>query len=148
MIKPVSGHEMHNITLWYGHNQTLKQSLSWRNTSYSALWYWVYQRMSQYETVFIVPSLTFLYISFPVLLCQNKVKKIVSFCFRFSLKTRLGEHCPRICHQNDDYPLKADSQFFVLLPHCCRHLVFLSFPMFTATSSTKAGYNPADSSTK
>lgn len=85
-IWPISGAEMHHITPWYGRNRTLKQAWSERKMNHSGPHCWVYEKTVRDERVLIICDLTFLYISFVILFCQNKVKKIYKFVVRVFFK--------------------------------------------------------------
>ena len=54
--------------------------------NHSGSHYRVYGNMVRTEMTFVVPDLTFLYISFAILFCQNKVKKICKFVVRVFFK--------------------------------------------------------------
>ena len=62
----------------------LKWALSENKMSIFGLCYRVYQGMVHAETGLITYGLTFLYISFVKIFCQNKVKKNCKFVLRFS----------------------------------------------------------------
>ena len=64
----------------------LKWALSENKMSIFGLCYRVYQGMVHTETGLITYGLTFLYISFVKLFCQNKVKKNCKFVLQFLLK--------------------------------------------------------------
>ena len=76
---PISGAEMHHIALWYGLNQTMKWALSESGTNFSGLCYGVHHNTVLSEISFIMYDLTFIKTSFPILICQNNVKKICKF---------------------------------------------------------------------
>ena len=83
---PISGAEMHHIALWYGLNQTMKWALSEIETNFSGLCYGVHHKAVLSEISFIMYDLTFIKTSFPILICQNNVKKICKLCPRVFLK--------------------------------------------------------------
>ena len=74
-IKPISGAETLDVTSSNRLNRTAKRALSEHGTKHSGLRFGVYQKAVQNEMDFIISDLTFIYISFPNLFCQNKVKK-------------------------------------------------------------------------
>ena len=47
---------------------------------------WVYEKKVRDERALIIHDLTFFYISFAILFCQNKVKKICKFVVRVFFK--------------------------------------------------------------
>ena len=53
----------------------MKWALSEHGMDSYGLQKWVYEKALQPETAFITSDLTFLYISFAKIFCQNKVKK-------------------------------------------------------------------------
>ena len=74
-IKPISEAEEHHIAPWNGLYCTVKWAISESGTCFSCLWYRVYERVVQTETASTTLYLTFLYISFGKIFCQNSVKK-------------------------------------------------------------------------
>ena len=78
-IKPISEAEKHHIAPWNGLFRNAKWAISESETCDFGLWYRVYQKAIHTEMTFIMPYLTFLYISFAKIFCQNYVKKICKF---------------------------------------------------------------------
>ena len=78
-IKPISGAEKHHIAPRNGLFRNAKWALLESETSDFGLCYRVYQKAIHTEMTFIMPYLTFLYISFAKIFCQNYVKKICKF---------------------------------------------------------------------
>ena len=74
-IKPISEAEKHHIASWNGLYRTTKWAISESGTNFSCLWYRVYERVVQTETASIMLDLTFIYISFEKIFCQNSIKK-------------------------------------------------------------------------
>ena len=76
--EPISGAEKHHIAPRNRLFRTAKWALSENETSDFGLCYRVNEKTVQPEMDFISPNLTFIYISFAKIFCQNKIKKIHS----------------------------------------------------------------------
>ena len=76
---PISGCEMVLFSHCYGLYRTAKWALSESKKSIFGLWYGVYHKTMQAEMGLIMYVLTFLYISFAKIFCQNLVKKNCKF---------------------------------------------------------------------
>ena len=76
---PILGCEMVLFSLWCGLNRTAKWAISESKKSIFGLWYGVYHKTMQAEMGLIMYVLTFLYISFAKIFCQNLVKKNCKF---------------------------------------------------------------------
>jgi|GEM_PF-893182 len=72
---PVLEAEKHHIAVQYGLFRMTKRAISERETCFSGLWCGVYQNVVRTGMGFIMPYLTFVYISFEKIFCQNSVKK-------------------------------------------------------------------------
>ena len=64
----------------------MKWALSEGGTNFSGLCYGVHHNTVLSEISFIMYDLTFIKTSFPILICQNNVKKICKLCPRVFLK--------------------------------------------------------------
>ena len=76
---PILGCDMVLFGLWNRLYCMMKWALSERRTYFFGLWYRVYQKAVLYWISFILYVLTFLYISFAKIFCQNLVKKNCKF---------------------------------------------------------------------
>ena len=74
-IKPISEAEKHHIAVQYGLFRMTKWAISERETCFSGLWCGVYQNVVRTGMGFTMLYLTFVYISFEKIFCQNSVKK-------------------------------------------------------------------------
>ena len=74
-IKPISEAEKHHIAVQYGLFRMTKWAISERETCFSGLCYGVYQNVVRTGMGFTMLYLTFVYISFEKIFCQNSVKK-------------------------------------------------------------------------
>ena len=72
---PISEAEKHHIAPWNGLDRNAKWALSESKTNIFGLCYGVYHKTVCGKMTFITRYLTFLYISFAKIFCQNKVKK-------------------------------------------------------------------------
>ena len=81
---PISGAEKHHIAPRNRLFRTAKRALSENETSDFGLCYRVYQKAIHTEIALIMSNLTFLYISFAKIFCQNLVKKNCKHVARFS----------------------------------------------------------------
>ena len=76
---PISEAEKHHIAPWNGLFRITKWAISERRMYLFGLWYGVYQKAIQPEIGLTMPYLTFLYISFGKIFCQNLIKKISKY---------------------------------------------------------------------
>ena len=83
---PVSEAEKHHIAPWNGLFRTTKWAISESKMYLFGLCYGVYRKAIQPKTGLIMPYLTFLYISFAKIFCQNFVKKKCKYVPWVSLK--------------------------------------------------------------
>ena len=97
--RPISEAEMAHIALQYGLFRTAKWAISEHVTDFSVLRYGVYQNTILFEMPFILYDLTFIYISFAKIFCQNTVKKNYKFISSVFVKNvdirrvdRYGKH--------------------------------------------------------
>ena len=72
---PFSEAEKHHIAVQYGLFRMTKRAISEREMCFSGLCYGVYQNVVRTGMGLIMPYLTFVYISFEKIFCQNSVKK-------------------------------------------------------------------------
>mgnify|MGYP003182435245 CR=1 FL=1 len=90
-IWPISGAEKHHIAPRNGLFRTAKRALSESETSDFGLCYGVYRKTIKHEMAFISLNLTFLYISFAKIFCQNLVKKNCKFVPRVFTNTPVSD---------------------------------------------------------
>ena len=74
------------IVLRNGLYRTAKWAISEHGTDFFGLRYGVYQKAVRTGTGYIMPHLTFVYISFAKIFCQNLVKKNCKHVFKFFAK--------------------------------------------------------------
>ena len=83
---PILGAEKHHIALQYRLNRTAKWAILESEKNFFGLWYGVYQKPVCPEMAPDMPDLTFIYISFAKIFCQNKIKKNRKFVLRIAFK--------------------------------------------------------------
>ena len=87
-IKPISKAEKPHFAPWNGLFRTVKWAISESGTNFSRLWHRVSERVVQTETASTTLYLTFLYISFAKIFCQNFVKKNCKYVPQVFLKKK------------------------------------------------------------
>ena len=82
----ILGAEKHHIALQYRLNRTAKWAILESEKNFFGLWYGVYQKTIRPGMASDMSDLTFLYISFAKIFCQNSVKKNCKSAARVSGK--------------------------------------------------------------
>ena len=86
---PISEAEMTYIAPQNGLYRMVKWAISESELNFSGLRYGVYQNMVLSEMPFILYNLTFVYISFAKIFCQNSVKKNRKLVFKFFIENNV-----------------------------------------------------------
>ena len=124
---PISGAEMAHIAPWYGLNRTVKWAISESETNFSGLCYGVYQNEVLSEMSFILYCLTFIYISFAKIFCQNKVKKNCKFVSQlFFRSAAVGREKTRGKHLYDGPELCAGLAVIVCRLRKCGVIIIIT----------------------
>ena len=129
---PISEAEMHHIASRNRLFRTAKRALSERNINIFGLCYRVYENTLWYETALITRVLTFLYISFAKIFCQNKIKKNSKYVSQFSFKN-VG-----IRHKKKHEKIWVWRAVMVYRSWQCRFII-LWYPFITAWWSCRYG---------
>ena len=82
----ILGAEKHHIALQYRPNHTAKWAILESEKNFFGLWYGVYHKTIKPERALDMSDLTFIYISFAKIFCQNKIKKNRKFVLRIAFK--------------------------------------------------------------
>ena len=130
---PISEAEMAHFAPQYGLYRIVKWAISESETNFSGLCYGVYQNEVLSEMSFILYRLTFIYISFAKIFCQNKVKKNCKFIspslFRSTAVGR-GKTCGKHLYDGQElcvgfamiiYRLRKCGVIIIItrVDHCC-----------------------------
>ena len=128
----ISEAEMHHIASRNRLFRTAKRALSERNINIFGLCYRVYENTLWYETALITRVLTFLYISFAKIFCQNKIKKNCKYVSQFPFKNT------GVRHKKKHEKIWVWRAVMVYRSWQCRFII-LWYPFITAWWSCRYG---------